>query len=53
MKRDKYPYQILIIEDNPGDVLLAEDYLDEHIFTPHFTYAENYKEAREILREKQ
>ena len=49
MKRDKYPYQILIIEDNPGDVLLAEDYLDEHILTPHFTIAESYKEARDIL----
>lgn len=49
MKRDRYPYQILIIEDNPGDILLTEDYLDEHILTPHFSYANNYKEARSIL----
>ncbi len=49
MKRDKYPYRILIIEDNPGDVLLVEDYLDEHILTPHFSYARSYSEAKEIL----
>lgn len=49
MKRDKYPYKILIIEDNPGDVLLVEDYLDEHIMTPKFNNAKNYKEAKEIL----
>lgn len=49
MKRDKYPYRILIIEDNPGDVLLVEDYLDEHILTPQFNYAKSYSEAIDIL----
>lgn len=52
MKRDKYPYHIFIIEDNPGDVLLVEDYLDEHIMTPQFSYAKSYSEAHEILKDE-
>jgi len=49
MERDKKNYNVLVIEDNPGDFLLVEDYLQDHILNPKLTNAKSYKETREIL----
>lgn len=46
MINDVKPYHICIIEDNPGDVLLIEEYLGEQIALPTLYYARSFKEAR-------
>jgi signal transduction histidine kinase len=40
---------ILIIEDNPGDFALVEEFLLEQIEAPTIFHVPNYKQAREIL----
>lgn len=52
MKRDTRKFKILVIEDNPGDFLLIQDYLDEYIFVASVERAANFKEAEELLRSK-
>ena len=52
MEKDKKAYKILVVEDNPGDVLLVEDYLQDHILNPVLINARSYKETKEILTEK-
>ena len=47
--KDKKRYSILIIEDNPGDCLLIEDFLLENIYLPDILHAHNFKEAKEYL----
>lgn len=49
MKLDNHHYNILVVEDNPGDYLLVEDYLSEFIKLPKLTHATKFKEAVEIL----
>jgi PAS domain S-box-containing protein len=49
MKIDKKPYTILVIEDNPGDATLVEDFLLEHIEYLKLNNARNFKTAKEIL----
>jgi PAS domain S-box-containing protein len=49
MAADKRSYHILIVEDNPGDYALIEDFLFEQIEAPDISRAENYNEARQIL----
>jgi len=49
MAIDKACFNILIIEDNPGDFALVEDFLFEKIEAPVIRRAENYKTAHEIL----
>lgn len=49
MKLDKTPYSILVVEDNPGDYLLVEDYLLEHIQSPNLTHVTRFKEAKTLL----
>jgi PAS domain S-box-containing protein len=52
MEKDKKKYQILIVEDNLGDFVLVEEYLDEMIAEPQVFRAENFKETKTILTEK-
>ncbi|MBK5273159.1 MAG: response regulator, partial [Bacteroidia bacterium] len=52
MLRDKKPYRILVIEDNPGDIIIVEDFLMEQINDPVIEQAGNFKQAREILSVK-
>lgn len=52
MIKDNLTYTILIIEDNPGDRLLVETYLEESVLVPRITGVESYKEAL-ILLEKE
>tara|TARA_R110002051_G_scaffold4731_8_gene26261 strand:+ start:4225 stop:5244 length:1020 start_codon:yes stop_codon:yes gene_type:complete len=49
MDKDKRNYNLLVIEDNPGDLVLVEEYLDDHILDPKITKAENFRDAKEIL----
>lgn len=52
MDKDKKSYKILVVEDNPGDVLLVEDYLQDHILNPALVNAKSFRESKEILTEK-
>lgn len=49
MIKDKKTYNILIVEDNPGDFLLITDYLDEQISNPQIVHTVNFKETKQIL----
>ncbi|APG59042.1 hypothetical protein LPB144_00865 [Christiangramia salexigens] len=49
MDKDTKTYNILIIEDNPGDLLLIEDYIEDHILDPQLDYAATYEEAKKRL----
>jgi len=46
---DNREYKILVIEDNPGDFALVEDFLYEQFEAPAISQAKNFKEAKEIL----
>ncbi len=48
MQKEKL--KILLIEDNPGDIALIEDYLSEYIDISSLVIARNYKEANTILQ---
>lgn len=52
MEKDQNTYRILVVEDNPGDFLLIEEYLLEHIQLPKLTRAKSYEEAQKELQEK-
>jgi PAS domain S-box-containing protein len=49
MIKDKRSYNILVIEDNPGDFALVEDYLEEQIADPVILQATNFKQALALL----
>ena len=53
MTKTKDKYNILVIEDNPGDFALIEEYLQDEINSPHIQQAKNWKEATLILWEKE
>jgi PAS domain S-box-containing protein len=46
---DKQEYTILVVEDNPGDLVLVEDYLYENFTAPKLHLAENFSEAKTKL----
>jgi len=49
MSRDSKTYRILIIEDNPGDLTIVEDFLFEQVVYPDIQRAENFKQASALL----
>jgi len=49
MANDKTEYQILIVEDNPGDFALIEDFLFEQIIAPQIIQAVTFSAAVKIL----
>ncbi|WP_373523380.1 PAS domain S-box protein [Aquiflexum sp.] len=49
MRKDIKEYKILIVEDNVGDFMLVEEYLDETILSPNIIRCENFKQAKEEL----
>ncbi|MEP7165436.1 MAG: PAS domain S-box protein [Ferruginibacter sp.] len=53
MIKDKKNYDILVIEDNPGDFTLIEDYLEEQIRTPQITQVKNFAAAKSLLEHKE
>lgn len=49
MVKDNSSLSILVVEDNPGDFLLVEDYLTEQIFEPEIINASSFAGATSIL----
>src|SRR5882757_7446227 len=49
MLKDKNPYRILVIEDNPGDFAIVEDFLLEQIAEPDIVHATTFTEAKKLL----
>ncbi len=49
MDKDKYKYRILLVEDNPGDMVLVEEYLDEHILDARIENAQSFRDAKKVL----
>lgn len=49
MPVDSNKYRILVIEDNPGDYILVEDFLYEQIEAPAIVHAESFEKASDIL----
>lgn len=49
MASDKREYKVLVIEDNPGDFALVEDFLFEQIIAPKISNVTTYRSAQEIL----
>ena len=52
MNKDIRPYQILLVEDNPGDILLINDFIDEKFAAALLVTAKSYKEAAEAISKK-
>jgi PAS domain S-box-containing protein len=52
MIKDTRQYHILFVEDNPGDRIIFTEFLFENILSPEITYANNFKEAAQLLTEK-
>jgi len=46
MDKDKRPLDILIIEDNIGDFILIDDFIDEHFLQVRLTHVRNFRQAR-------
>jgi len=51
MEKDKNPYRILVIEDNPGDFTLIEDFLEDQIDFPQIFQAKSFREGEQLLKE--
>ncbi len=51
MRKEKGVYNILIVEDNPGDFALVEDFLFEQIETPTLERAKSFQEAKKMIVE--
>jgi PAS domain S-box-containing protein len=51
MEANKKNYRILIVEDNPGDFALAEDFLEEQFKNPKIFHAWSFNEAKKMLIE--
>jgi PAS domain S-box-containing protein len=49
MRKDNKEYKILVVEDNLGDFMLVEEYLDETILSPRIVRCESFKQAKETL----
>lgn len=49
MRKDKEEYNILVVEDNPGDFIIVDDYLHDVIEQPHISQARDFKHALAIL----
>jgi PAS domain S-box-containing protein len=49
MEKDTKKYKILVVEDNPGDFALIEEFLQEKFLTPVVEHAMTYKEVSELF----
>jgi PAS domain S-box-containing protein len=50
MIKDKKHYNILVVEDNPGDFLIVEDFLLDQVQDPLIINTVNFRETAEKLR---
>lgn len=53
MNANKQSYRVLVVEDNPGDYLLIEDFLEEEMDISGITHARLFSEAKEILEKNE
>jgi PAS domain S-box-containing protein len=53
MEKDKKKYQVLLVEDNLGDFILVEEYLNDLISDPHIYRTESFKETKGVLTNSQ
>ncbi|MEI9947155.1 MAG: PAS domain S-box protein [Chitinophagaceae bacterium] len=51
MKKDNNPYRILVVEDNPGDWVIIEDFLSDQILAPAIIQVDSFAEASGILND--
>lgn len=49
MNKNKKSYRILVVEDNPGDKTIVEDFLLEQFSDPLIIHASNFKQTSAIL----
>ncbi|MFC4870887.1 response regulator [Negadavirga shengliensis] len=49
MQRDSKSYQILVVEDNPGDYFLVEEFLREKMTAPRVVRSESFKQAKTTI----
>lgn len=49
MERDRHAYRILILEDNEGNYVLLEDFLEEQILAPELIWVTSFEAARQFL----
>lgn len=49
MLKDSKEYQILVIDDNKGDRVLIEAYLEDTVLLPKISEAESFTHAKEII----
>ncbi|WKV13387.1 response regulator [Marivirga harenae] len=52
MSKNLNRYDILVVEDNPGDYLLVEDFLLETRVTKNIRLAKDFQSARDILKDE-
>jgi PAS domain S-box-containing protein len=52
MEKDRNLYKVLVIEDNPGDFALIEDFLHDQMYAPEIFQAGNFREGRLLLVEQ-
>ncbi|MDN4165960.1 PAS domain S-box protein [Cytophagales bacterium LB-30] len=52
MKKDPRALSVLIVEDNPGDQILIEDYLGEYFTACTLHQAYTFKEAIEVFKQR-
>lgn len=53
MSKDQGRYHVLVVEYNPGDALLVEEYLHDEILTPQIHQVTTYQQAQKILQEEE
>lgn len=53
MVKDSKLYKILIVEDNPGDFILIEDYLHETMIKPELIHVSNFSEVKTLMHTQQ
>ncbi len=51
MEKDKRTYNILVVEDNLGDLVLVEEYLDDYILNPQLVNAQSFRDASSLLQD--
>lgn len=49
MEKDNRTYNILVVEDNPGDCMLIEEFLEEQIAAPWLTIVGSFARAKEEI----
>nr|WP_294903013.1 PAS domain S-box protein [uncultured Lacibacter sp.] len=52
MNKDTRQYQILLVEDNPGDILLIEEFIDEKFAAPVLVKAKSFRDAADAISKK-